>query len=129
MSRDEPIRFESWVDRQIREAMERGAFDNLPGAGRPLELSDDPDWWIKSKMEREGIKPAVPEAIALRREVDALQDTLADVHTREAARAICDDLNARIKQHYLSASVRPTVLVRRVDVDAELRLWEQRRSL
>ncbi|GAT83553.1 molecular chaperone DnaJ [Streptomyces sp. F-3] len=30
------IPFESWVDRQIREAQQRGEFDRLPGAGRPL---------------------------------------------------------------------------------------------
>ena len=30
------------VEDVIREAMERGEFDNLPGKGRPLNLSDDP---------------------------------------------------------------------------------------
>ena len=29
--------WESWVDRQIRDGIERGEFDNLPGKGRPLE--------------------------------------------------------------------------------------------
>lgn len=28
--------FESWVDKQIREAAERGELADLPGAGRPL---------------------------------------------------------------------------------------------
>ncbi len=44
------MQFESWIDRQIREAMERGAFDNLPGAGRPLDLDTSEDWWIKAKI-------------------------------------------------------------------------------
>ena len=30
------ISFTSWIDRQINEAQERGDFDNLPGAGKPL---------------------------------------------------------------------------------------------
>lgn len=30
------------VDEQIRRAMEEGAFDNLPGKGKPLHLDDDP---------------------------------------------------------------------------------------
>lgn len=34
---------------------------------------------------------------------------------------------SRIEQHSVAASGRPTVLVRRIHVDAELRLWEQRR--
>ena len=38
--------YESHIDRLIREATERGEFDNLPGAGKPLNLggADDPDW-------------------------------------------------------------------------------------
>jgi DnaJ family protein C protein 28 len=35
-------RFEYYVNEQIREAMERGEFDNLPGAGKPLNLDTDP---------------------------------------------------------------------------------------
>jgi hypothetical protein len=30
------------ADRKIQEAMEEGAFDNLPGKGRPVDLSEDP---------------------------------------------------------------------------------------
>jgi DnaJ family protein C protein 28 len=33
---------ESWIDQQIREAQERGEFDNLPGKGRPLDLTPNP---------------------------------------------------------------------------------------
>ena len=29
--------FRSWIDQQISEAEERGAFDNLPGTGKPLQ--------------------------------------------------------------------------------------------
>ena len=34
--------WESWIDQQIREAQERGEFDNLPGKGRPLDLTPNP---------------------------------------------------------------------------------------
>jgi hypothetical protein len=34
---------ETWVERQIREAQERGAFDNLPGAGKPIPGIAEPD--------------------------------------------------------------------------------------
>ena len=52
-----------WVDLQVQRAMERGEFDDLPGAGKPLDLPDkhDPDWWVKQLIEREqitGIAPA-----------------------------------------------------------------------
>lgn len=35
-------RWESLVERQIREAMEAGEFDNLPGKGRPVDTSENP---------------------------------------------------------------------------------------
>ncbi len=34
--------WESWIDQQIREAQDRGAFDNLPGRGQPLNLTPNP---------------------------------------------------------------------------------------
>src|SRR6476660_4058855 len=53
------VSFESWIDAQIRVAKENGAFDNLPGAGKPLPDSDqpfDPDWWVKQLVKREQIE-------------------------------------------------------------------------
>ena len=49
---------ESLAERQIREGIERGEFDALPGAGKPLEGVDGPHdelWWVKAKMRREGL--------------------------------------------------------------------------
>lgn len=34
--------FNSLVEQRIEEALARGDFDDLPGAGRPLDLDDDP---------------------------------------------------------------------------------------
>lgn len=34
--------WEDWVDRLIRDAMERGEFDNLPGHGKPLHIDESP---------------------------------------------------------------------------------------
>jgi DnaJ family protein C protein 28 len=34
--------WESWIDQQIREAQDRGEFDDLPGKGRPLDLAANP---------------------------------------------------------------------------------------
>ena len=121
------MQFESWIDRQVREAMERGAFDNLPGAGQPLELDTSEDWWIKAKIEREGLEPVLPTAMSLRKQVENIQATLAEVTTAQAARDVCVDLNDRIRAFYASATATPRVVVRLVDVDAEVRLWEQSR--
>ena len=37
-----PGDWEKWVDQQIREAQERGEFDNLPGTGKPIDLAPNP---------------------------------------------------------------------------------------
>lgn len=58
MTPSEPPVAESWVERQIREAAERGEFDGLDGAGEPLAVLDEPyepTWWVKRWLEREGI--------------------------------------------------------------------------
>lgn len=44
------------ADNRIRQAMEEGQFDDLPGLGRPIPDIDepyDPEWWIKKWMRRE----------------------------------------------------------------------------
>ena len=41
------------AERKIEEAIARGEFDNLPGAGRPLDLDDeDPLWPEEVRMAR-----------------------------------------------------------------------------
>src|SRR3954451_9286225 len=69
----------TWVDLQVRQAMERGEFDNLPGqgksnsrrgGGKPIEdlgAEHDPDWWVKKLVERENIA-LLPPALAIRKE-------------------------------------------------------------
>ena len=64
-------RWETPVERAIREAQERGEFDDLPGAGRPLSLGDpegpdDPLWWVRRKLEAEqlDLSAAMPRSSA-----------------------------------------------------------------
>lgn len=122
----EGVQFENWIDRQIREAMERGEFDNLPGAGKPLHLSDDPDWWIKAKIAHEDLGPLLPTALALRREAENLDAVLVDVATEADARAVIEDLNRRIRESYLRPGEGPAIVVGLVDVEAVLQRWRQR---
>lgn len=47
--------FESVGERRIREAMERGDFDDLPGAGGPLRHAGkpyEPTWWVREWVKR-----------------------------------------------------------------------------
>ena len=61
--------YESRIDRQIREAQERGEFDDLPGTGEPIpdrgELYDE-NWWLKQWIQRENITGMVPATLKIR---------------------------------------------------------------
>jgi hypothetical protein len=122
--------YESWVERQVREAMERGEFDNLPGAGRPipgLNGRDEPDWWIRGFLEREKIPMPLPTSLALRKEVANLPDTLAEVTDEGTARRIVEDLNSRIADSHRRKVDGPPIVVALVDVDAVLEQWRTNR--
>jgi hypothetical protein len=122
---------ETWIDRQIREAQERGAFDNLPGAGKPIQGLDgrrDDDWWAKALIEREKLEMPLPPSLALRREVEELPTVLAKERTEADARRVVDDLNERILSDRRRLSSGPPIFVRTVDVDEALQTWRQDRA-
>ena len=89
-------RYESPVDRAIREATERGEFDNLPGAGKPLENLGDPNdalWWVRGLAEREQLDftGVLPPAVALRKEAATFPESLLDLRTEDSVREVLDD--------------------------------------
>jgi hypothetical protein len=125
-------RFENqavWVDLQIRAAMERGEFDNLPGAGKPIRGLDgahDPNWWVKQLIEREQIS-VLPPALALRREDTEFDDAL-DEWAREAdVRREVEDFNRRIIAARRQLQGGPPVITAVRDVDREVDRWAERR--
>jgi DnaJ family protein C protein 28 len=79
--------WEASVDKQIREAMERGDFDNLRGAGKPLDLSENPytpeDWRLAYKVLKDaGVAPEwIEQGKEIRDELRALT-TLLDSQSR-----------------------------------------------
>lgn len=122
--------FESWIDRQIREAQERGAFDNLPGAGKPIEGLDDrdPDWWAKRLIEREGLNMPLPTSLALKKERTEIRQILAAERSEQAVREVVADLNARIVNARRRAVGGPPVVVRTVDVEQAVADWRADRA-
>jgi hypothetical protein len=119
-----------WVDLQIKQAMERGDFDDLPGAGKPIKnlgTQHDPDWWVKQLIEREKITGILPPALQLRKD-DAELDTKLDRHTAESeVRRELEEFNARVmRARYTPADGPPLVTMPR-DVEAEVEAWRERR--
>ncbi|HSE08454.1 MAG TPA: DUF1992 domain-containing protein, partial [Nocardioidaceae bacterium] len=120
-----------WVDLQVRKAMERGEFDNLPGAGKPIKglgTTHDPDWWVKGLIEREKITGALPPALALRKE-DAELDALLDREgTEEGVRRLVADFNRRVVEARRQLTGGPPVVTPTRDADAEVVAWRSRRA-
>ncbi|WP_433505265.1 DUF1992 domain-containing protein [Pseudonocardia halophobica] len=125
------MRYESAVEKAIREAVERGEFDDLPGKGRPLpNLADaDENWWIKGYLRREGVPSDVllPTPVQLRKEVERLPETVRDLPTEQAVRDLVAELNARIAG-YLRAPDGPRLPLRRADPDAVVEAWRAHRE-
>jgi hypothetical protein len=120
-----------WLDQQVRRAIERGDFDNLPGAGKPLPGLDgthDPDWWVKRLIAREQISAVLPPALALRKE-DAELDARIDVEsTEDGVRRLVDDFNRRVVDARRQLLGGPPVITLTREIEREVERWAQRRA-
>jgi hypothetical protein len=121
------ISFASWIDRQISEAQERGAFDNLPGAGKPLpRRATDTDAWLRDKLDREGVpaEDMLPVPLRLRKEAERVSDTLTERRSEHDVREVVRDLNRRILE-WRRIPVGPPVVLRLVDEEAMVARWRE----
>ena len=75
------------AERRIAEAMDRGEFEGLPGAGKPLRLEDDSLVPEELRAGYRLLKNAgyLPEEIRLRREISEVE-TLLNLIDEPAAR-------------------------------------------
>jgi hypothetical protein len=120
-----------YVEMLIQQAIRRGDFDNLPGAGKPIEnlhQVNDPDWWIRRKIERENITGLGPPALTLRTEDAALDGRLDAQHSERAVRDVLDDFNKRIIHARRQLLGGPPVVTPVRDVEEEVARWRDRRD-
>ena len=120
----------AYVETALQQAIRRGEFDNLPGAGKPLQgLTDrhDPDWWIRQKIERERLTGLGPPALTLRTEHAALDAKLDRLHREEDVREVVADFNKRVIEARRQLLGGPPVVTPTRDPDAEVAAWRQRR--
>ena len=120
-----------YVEVAIQQAMRRGDFDNLPGAGKPLtnlHEAYDPDWWIRRKIEREKISGLGPPALTLRTENAALDARLDAVHSEAEVREILGDFNRRVIEARRQLQGGPPVVTPTREIDEEVRGWRERRD-
>lgn len=123
------VDIESWVDKQIREAEQRGDFDALPGRGKPLpgesDAVYDEMWWVKRKMAREGASFLSP-TLALRKEAEDVLAAAPDAPSERAARQLVTELNEKIREALRLPPPGPPLGLRPFDVEDVARQWRER---
>ena len=80
------ICFQKIAERRILEAIQEGAFDNLPGAGQPLKLEDDSHVPEDLRVAYKILKNAgfVPKEVLLRKEIAQAEDLLVGMEDTKA---------------------------------------------
>jgi hypothetical protein len=90
------------ADRKIEEAMQEGKFDNLSGAGQPLELEDIPAgenqrmlWWALKIMRN---AEYTPDEVRWRKQIDRLREKISVLVDEAELPALVDQVNQLVHQ-------------------------------
>jgi Domain of unknown function (DUF1992) len=123
--------FSSWIDKQIAEATERGAFDNLPGAGKPIPHHGEEDAaaaWLRGYLRREGLsaEALLPAPLRLRKAVDRLANEVVGMRSEDEVRQAVGELNYQIRE-WRRIPLGPPIFVPLVDEDAIVSRWRAAR--
>ena len=124
------VSWENWAERQIREGIERGEFDQLPGAGKPIPGLDAPHdelWWVKEKLRREDVT-SLPPTLAVRKELEDALAEIAAAASEETVRSIAETINHRIRHVNRYAASGPPSSVMPLDIERVLERWRERRG-
>jgi hypothetical protein len=121
----------AYVETAIQQAIRRGDFDDLPGAGKPLTGLDgrhDPDWWMRRKIEREQLTGLGPPALTLRTEDRELETRLDSLFREDDVRAVLEDFNTRVISAQRQLQGGPPVVTKTRDLEQEVVAWRRRRE-
>ena len=119
------------IENAIQQAIRRGDFDDLPGAGKPLPGltgTHDPDWWIRRKIEREQLTGLGPPALTLRTEHAEFDARLDRLGSEGAVREHVADFNRRVVNARRQLQGGPPVVTPTRDADEEVARWTERRD-
>ena len=122
--------WETWIDTQIRVATEAGAFDNLPGAGKPLPnlgQEHDPLWWVKQLVQREQIS-MLPPSLELLRKVETELAAIEKLHDEATVRHRVAALNVEIARINATVVDGPPTRLGTLNADQVVAQWRRSRS-
>ncbi len=122
--------WEPWIEAQIRVAKEQGAFDNLPGAGKPLPnlgQEYDPLWWVKQLIQREQVS-VLPPSLELPRKVEKELAAIDKLEDEATVRGRAAALNAEIAKVNATVTEGPPTRLSPLDVDKVVARWRHARA-
>ena len=116
--------FRRLADRRIEEAMEEGKFDNLPGAGAPLELEPLPadenarmTWWAIRLLRQADV---MPHEVKWRKAIDHLRHRLERATEEAEARRLVGQINELVHRLNTLGTNALQSGVAKLDLEAEL---------
>lgn len=124
------VTWEAWIDKEIRDAMERGEFDDLPGKGKPLPDIDRPRdelWWVRQKLKRENVQ-LLPPSLQVRKDLDAVRERIAATDDEKVVRALVADINEKIREVNRSIVSGPPSTLVALDVERVVERWRDERA-
>jgi Domain of unknown function (DUF1992) len=123
--------WETWIEAQIRVAREQGAFDNLPGSGKPLPNLGEEDEllrWVKQLAQREQIS-ILPPSLELLRKVEKELTAIEKLHDEASVRDRVAALNIEIAKVNSTVMAGPPTRLGKLDVDKVVTRWRRTRSI
>jgi hypothetical protein len=120
------------AERRIEEAMREGKFDNLPGAGQPIELEPLPAdenaramWWALKILRQNDV---IPDEVRWRKTIDHLKARLATARDESTVRSLVTQINGLVRQLNTLGTNAINLGVAVVSLDDALAAFHQRQS-
>lgn len=101
--------FGKLIENKIREAMEAGEFDNLPGKGKPIDLDAYFSTPEELRLSYSVLKSArcLPEEVELRKEIESLTEQLANCSNERQRQSLQEQIRSKnLKLNLLTDSNR-----------------------
>ena len=118
------------AERRIEDAMREGKFDNLAGAGKPLDLEPMPadenarmTWWMLRILKGNNF---TPDEIRWRRQIDALKEELGKAATERRVEVLVGSINALVRQINTLGTNAINIAVSPVSLEAERQRLRER---
>jgi hypothetical protein len=112
-----------FADKRIEEAIKEGKFDNLAGAGAPLELDPAPAeenarmmWWALRILRQNDV---TPQEVQWRKALDYVRDQLDKTRDESRLEGLVKQFNELVKRINTMGTNAINIAVRAVDLEEE----------